>query len=153
MLIASSISNSAQNTEYFPLTDTEASEYNNDYKAFKSAYIKKLDSELHYKILILSKEFIDKLNHSENLKALSYIKDPLKYIKENFSTTSFESYETAVAEWEALGELQVKEWQENSSYYKLQLAILQKWGTKMLVDVTTEVKLEFPEKFNLLDNN
>lgn len=126
--------------------------YNADYFKLKQLYIKKLDSETHYKCLVLGERFVAKINHPAKRDALRYIyKDPLKYIKENLSTTSFESYDAAVEEWEALTIAQMQDWEANREFYKLEDVVRKRWGSKILSDVADEIDRESPEKFNLLE--
>ncbi|KAF2518742.1 hypothetical protein E0W68_08295 [Flavobacterium salilacus subsp. salilacus] len=149
IILLSSLVSIAQNTEYNPSSRNEANkqEYDSTFNAFKKLYIDKLDSDIHYRIMDLSKEFVRKMNHPEKSMALINTKYPLPWIKENLSTTFFESYGEAIKEWEHLSELMAISYEQNREYYEMKDKILKKWGVEMLDSVTQEIRREQPQKF------
>ena len=151
-----SCSSIAQTTQYgqSDINSSNASEYANIYANFKKLYVAKLDSESHYKELVLADEFTKKMNHPEKRMAFVKVKEPLKWIEENLSNTFFENYESAVKDWEELLKVGHDEHEQNREYYKLRNQIMKNdWGRKMIGEVTEEIAMEHPEKFDLLDSN
>lgn len=150
-----SCSSIAQTTLYgqSDINSSNASEYANIYANFKKLYIAKLDSESHYKFAQAGNDFLKKMNHPEQLSGLMKIREHLKWIEENLDKTSFEDLESAKAEWQELQKLYFKERKQNREFHELQSKLLkEEWGINLLAKVQEELILEFPEKFNQVEN-
>jgi hypothetical protein len=125
---------------------TEGPEYDKYYEKLKELHIEHLRSESYKKSRALNKAFVKKMNYKgRNFMEIS--KDMLGWVKENFSQTSFESYEAAEKEWAAVNAATMESVTENKEYYDYMRECLQKCDTQLIKDVLRDIMEEHPEVF------
>ena len=128
----------AQTTTYNPSVQY-GEEQQEIYDTFKELFVKRVESESYQKWRQASNIFLEKTN--QPLKTLMTEHTTfLEWIKNNLSSTAFESYEEAENDWNTLTEAYILDKKENSEYYTLTEKLYkEEWGYRLIADAMSDV--------------
>jgi hypothetical protein len=143
--LANTYTLTAQTADKEPVPEklSDGPEYDKHYQKLKELYIKQLKSESYKKYFELNRSFINKMNYKGKISKLG--NNMLGWIKENIGKTSFESYEAAEKEWQAVQAASRKSMGKNKEYYDYTRTCIKCCGSEMIAHVLTEVMQEHPE--------
>lgn len=117
----------------------DSTSYQEAYIKLRKLYFKTHDSEVYMKYAISLEDFCFKSNISlKDIKKLKKSQSILSWVKENFETTKFKSFEEAEKEYEAIQMADLAQYQENDDYYVYLFFVINKFGSKMLSDIMIE---------------